>query len=70
MKKQNTLNWSLTIVFLIALIVCAFFWKCFTLDLIVTIIAVVVAFAGSILLASQNKKIKELTEAAAPATEE
>ncbi len=60
MKKQNILNWVVTAFFLVGLVVCYFFWGC-DLDLIVTIIAIVVAVAGSALLAKQNKRIKELT---------
>lgn len=60
MKKQNILNWTVAALLLIALVVCYFFWGC-SLDLIVTIIALVVAVAGSTLLSLQNKKIKELT---------
>ncbi len=59
MKKQNLLNWIVTTVFLIALVVIYFFWGC-KLDWIVTIIAVLVAAISITLLLYQNKMIKEL----------
>lgn len=58
MKKQKILNWIITILFLVALIICYFFWGC-RLDLIVTIIAVFVAAFSITLLSIQNKKLKE-----------
>lgn len=45
----------ITVIFVVFLIVCYFFWKC-NLDLIVTIIAAIVAIVGIGLLYSQNKK--------------
>lgn len=60
MKKQNILNWIITAILLIGLVVCYFFWGC-KLDLVVTIIAVVVAVVSTVLLTIQNKRIKELT---------
>lgn len=59
MKKQKLLNWIVTIILLIALVVIYFFWGC-ELDWIVTIIAVLVAAISITLLAYQNKMIKEL----------
>ena len=59
MKKQNILNWVVTALFLVGLVICYFFWGCH-LDLIFTIVAVVVAIASSTLLAMQNKRIKKL----------
>lgn len=61
MKKQNLLNCIITILFLIALAVIYFFWKC-KLDLIVTIIAVIVALISILTLTYQNKVIKNLTD--------
>lgn len=61
MKKQNLLNWIVTILFLIALAVIYCFWGC-KWDLIVTIIAVLVAVISMCTLSFQNKKIKELTD--------
>ena len=60
MKKQNLLNWIITILFLIALAVIYCFWGC-KLDLVVTIIAVLVAAISIGILSYQNKKIKDLT---------
>ncbi len=60
MKKQNLLNWIITIIFLVALAVIYCFWGC-KWDLIVTIVAVFVAAISICILSIQNKKIKELT---------
>ena len=61
MKKQNLINWIVTIVFLLALAIIQGFWGC-KWDLIATIVAVLVAAAGTLVLAYQNKKIKELSD--------
>ncbi len=60
MKKQNLINWIVTILFLIALAVIYCFWGC-KWDLIVTIIAGLVAVISICTLSFQNKKIKDLT---------
>lgn len=62
MRKQNIVNALVTLLLVIGLIVCFFFWKC-TIDLVITILAVIVIVAGLTLLFMQNKKLKELAEA-------
>ena len=61
MKKQNLINWIVTIVFLLALAIIYCFWGC-KWDLVATIVAVLVAAIGALVLAYQNKKIKDLSE--------
>lgn len=57
MKKQKMMNWIFTILFLVALAVIYCFWGC-SLDMLVTIIAVIVAVIGILVLSYQNKMIK------------
>lgn len=47
------------IVLPVCLIICYFFWGC-SLDLPVTIIAVIITVLGAVVLQRQNKKIKKL----------
>lgn len=61
MKKQNILNWTITGLFLLGLIICYFFWAC-NLDMIVTIIAAVVAVFSIVLLSKQNGILKKLSK--------
>ena len=61
MKKQNLLNWIITILFLLALAIIYCFWGC-KWDLVATIAAVLVAAGGALLLAYQNKRIKDLSD--------
>lgn len=64
-EKRNTKmrKWdnAVTIIFVIALIVIAFFWKCHY-DPIVTIVAAVIVGASTLVGHKQYKKIKELSE--------
>ena len=59
MKKQNLINWIVTILFLIALAVIYIFWGC-KWDMVATIVAVLVAAASILTLSLQNKTIQKL----------
>ena len=61
MKKQHILNWTVTIIFWVALIVISFFRNC-KWDLVATIVAAVVGVAGITVLSVQIKMIEELKE--------
>lgn len=56
MKK---VDYSVLVVFIVSLVVIAFFWGC-RLDPIVTAIAAVIAIASLITMIVQNKKLDEL----------
>lgn len=58
-KTKTILDWVVTGLMLIALVVIYFFWGC-KMDLWVTILAAVIVIAGTVLLQMQNKKIKEM----------
>lgn len=60
-KTKTILDWVVTGLMLIALVVIYFFWGC-KMDLWVTILAAVIVIAGTVLLQMQNKKIKEMNE--------
>jgi len=59
MKK---LDYGTLIVFLVALIVISFFWKC-EFDSVVTIIAIIIAGITGFATHTQYKKIQELSDA-------
>lgn len=58
--KMKYVDWSVSIVFILALVVIYFFWGCH-LDLYVTALATVIIAVTSIVKFAQYKKIKELT---------
>ena len=60
MKKQKMMNWIVTILFLVALAVIYCFWGC-SLDMVVTIIAVIVAVIGILVLSYQNARIRGMS---------
>lgn len=57
-NKKTILDLIVAVVAIIGLVICAFFWGC-KLDLPVTILAIVVIAAGTVLLTLQNKKIAD-----------
>ena len=60
-NKKPILDLTVTAVVIIALVICYFFWGC-TKDPLVTILAGVVLVAGTVLIQSQNRKIKKAYE--------
>lgn len=60
-KTKTILDWVVTGLMLIALVVIYFFWGC-KMDLWVTILAAVIVIAGTVLLQMQNRKIKKMNE--------
>ncbi len=57
-NKKSILDWVVSGLMVIALVVCYFFWGC-DMDLWVSLLAIVLVVAGTALLQMQNKKIKE-----------
>ena len=57
--KKHILDWVVSGIALVAMIVLYFFWGC-PIDLWATLLCLVVVVAGSILLHMQHKKLKEL----------
>lgn len=60
-KTKTILDWVVTGLMLIALVVIYFFWGC-KMDLWVTILAAVIVIAGTVLLQMQNRKIRKMNE--------
>ncbi len=60
-NKKPILDWAVTAVMIIALVICYFFWGC-TKDMLVTILAGVLLVAGTVLIQVQNHKIKKAYE--------
>lgn len=59
MKRMKMIDFAVTVVFVVALVVIYFFWKC-ELDLFVTILAgLIIAIAG-VITYNQYKKIEKL----------
>lgn len=57
-NKKNILDWIVAAILLIALVVCYFFWGC-SMDLPVSLLAVVILIAGVVLLQMQHKKLND-----------
>ena len=57
-KKKAIWDWVISGLLLVGLVVLYFFWGC-KLDLWVTILAVVLLIAGTVMMQLQNKKLKE-----------
>ena len=60
-KTKTILDWVVTGLMLIALVVIYFFWGC-KMDLWVTILAAVIVIAGTVLLQMKNRKIRKMNE--------
>ena len=54
-SKKNVIDWAVAGAALLGLVICFFFWGC-SIDLWVTVVALILIAAGTVLLATQHRK--------------